>query len=344
MEIDVTTPALLFPTISLLLLAYTNRFLGLAKTIRDLYQIHQTNPQQRYVDQIDNLRRRVGLIRDMQSLGVSGLLLCTVCMMFIVIGWVTAANVAFAVSLFLMVASLAMSIVEIRMSVGALNLHLADMELAQPNDLHDGRRRWFGGFGRFSVASILWMSLVVAILVLWYRDRVKLDQTLASIYGGNRTSWSIDQIIGQPDTQRQGDVPTAWASRLPDSGSEWIVVEFPIALNVATIEIYESYNPGAVTKISSVSATGAESVLWQGTDPLAMAGRTLPPPRSTFKLSKPTSTRRLKIEIASGAFPGWNEIDAVAILDASGKREWVTQAWASSSFGTNHEMPSWFWP
>jgi len=128
MQIDLTTPALLFSTISLLLLAYTNRFLGLASIIRKLHADHTETPNQVYVEEIRNLRKRVYLIRDMQTLGVCSLLACTICMGTLFLGWLDVGKWIFGLSLFLMAASLGLSIVEIRMSVGALDVHLKDME------------------------------------------------------------------------------------------------------------------------------------------------------------------------------------------------------------------------
>ncbi len=128
MKIDLTTPALLFSTISLLLLAYTNRFLGLASIIRKLHADHLTSPNQGYVEEIKNLRRRVYLIRDMQTLGVLSLLSCTLCMAALFMEWIVFGKWIFGGSLLLMAASLALSIVEIRISVGALDVHLKDME------------------------------------------------------------------------------------------------------------------------------------------------------------------------------------------------------------------------
>jgi hypothetical protein len=128
MNIDLTTPALLFSTISLLLLAYTNRFLALAKVIRTLHREYQKTPDPLAAAQILNLRKRVNLIRDMQMLGVASLLSCTVCMGLLFAGMVFLGKVVFAVSLLLMVGSLTISLIEIRISVGALNLQLCDME------------------------------------------------------------------------------------------------------------------------------------------------------------------------------------------------------------------------
>ena len=128
MQIDLSTPALLFSTISLLLLAYTNRFLGLASIIRKLHADHSEKPNESYVEEIRNLRRRVYLIRDMQTLGVCSLLACTVCMGALFMGWLAVGKLIFGASLVLMAGSLTLSIIEIRMSVGALDVHLKDME------------------------------------------------------------------------------------------------------------------------------------------------------------------------------------------------------------------------
>lgn len=129
MQIDLATPALLFSTISLLLLAYTNRFLALATIIRKLHADHKATPSQVYMEQIANLRFRINLIRDMQTLGVASLLSCTVCMAAVFAGWQMMGKIIFGGSLILMASSLTLSIIEIRRSVVALNLHLRDMEL-----------------------------------------------------------------------------------------------------------------------------------------------------------------------------------------------------------------------
>lgn len=128
MDITLTTPALLFPTVSLLLLAYTNRFLGLAALIRDLYAQYKDTPDERIVRQIENLRRRVNLIRNMQALGVSSMLLCVVCMGVLFAGWQLAGKVIFVISLALLTLSLSLSLREIQISVNALNLVLSDLE------------------------------------------------------------------------------------------------------------------------------------------------------------------------------------------------------------------------
>ena len=128
MTIDLTTPALLFPAISLLLLAYTNRFLTIAQLIRQLKS--NLNPEN-YVQislQIRNLRRRVRLIILMQAFGVLSIILCTISM----IGLFYASDIwgysTFGLSLLFMVASLVVSLWEITISGKALNVELKEIE------------------------------------------------------------------------------------------------------------------------------------------------------------------------------------------------------------------------
>lgn len=129
MEITLTTPALLFPAISLLLLAYTNRFLALATLIRGLHaKYRDTECDALILGQIRNLRHRVVLVRNMQALGVASLLLCVVCMFVLFAGQELAGKWLFGISLVLMVASLGLSLREIQISVGALDLELSDLE------------------------------------------------------------------------------------------------------------------------------------------------------------------------------------------------------------------------
>ena len=128
MEMTLTTPAMLFPAISLLLLAYTNRFLAIAGLVRNLYDRYQTRPEQKIQAQIDNLRYRLGLIRNMQVFGISSLLLCVLCMFVLFLGLVEFGQGIFAVSLLLMLISLGLSLREIQVSNRALRFQLEDLE------------------------------------------------------------------------------------------------------------------------------------------------------------------------------------------------------------------------
>jgi len=128
-QLTLTTPALLFSAISLLLLAYTNRFLAYANVVRNLHARYKENPDGIIVGQIQNLRKRLVLTRTMQLLGIGSLLLCVLCMFLIYIELRLAAELIFGIALLMLIVSLAISIREIQISVKALDLHLGDMEL-----------------------------------------------------------------------------------------------------------------------------------------------------------------------------------------------------------------------
>ena len=127
-QITLTTPALLFSAISLILLAYTNRFLGYATLIRGLHEKFKTDPNELLKGQIVNLRKRLYLTKNMQILGVSSLFLCVGTMFLIFVGNQEIAVWVFGVAMLCMIASLGVSLYEIQISVKALNLHLSDME------------------------------------------------------------------------------------------------------------------------------------------------------------------------------------------------------------------------
>ena len=128
MEITLTTPALLFPTVSLLMLAYTNRFLTLATIIRTLHDRYSKDREETLIHQIANLRYRVHLIRNMQIFGVLSLLFCVLSMFALFAGWAFGGQLSFAFALILMIVSLGISLRELQVSVGALDLLLMDME------------------------------------------------------------------------------------------------------------------------------------------------------------------------------------------------------------------------
>src|SRR6478735_8635277 len=123
MEISINTPALLFPAISLLLLAYTNRFLAIANLVRKLHEDYsQHKNEETAIRQIRSLRKRLGYIRLMQGSGVFSFLLCVICMYSIYNGWMALAKYVFAASLLSLVFSLFCSLVEIFQSLNALEV------------------------------------------------------------------------------------------------------------------------------------------------------------------------------------------------------------------------------
>ncbi len=128
MDFTLSTPALLFPTVSLLMLAYTNRFLTLATIIRGLHDRYKNDQNDNLLGQIANLRYRVYLIRNMQIFGVLSLLFCVVSMFALFAGWVPGGQWAFGIALILMIVSMLISLRELQISVGALDLLLVELE------------------------------------------------------------------------------------------------------------------------------------------------------------------------------------------------------------------------
>ena len=127
-ELTLTTPALLFSAISLIMLAYTNRFLAYAAVIRKLHDIYLEKKQNSLLRQIKNLKLRLHLTRWMQIFGISSLLFCVVTMFLIYVNLQMVAVYMFGFALILLIISLALLIKEIQISAQALQHHIADIE------------------------------------------------------------------------------------------------------------------------------------------------------------------------------------------------------------------------
>ena len=127
--IDINTPALLFPAITLLMLAYTNRFLSLASLVRKLHdEYHRGEKEKNILAQIKNIRTRINLIRYMQGLGVLSFFCCVLCMYAIYRNWTVLAHWIFAGSLIFLLLSIVLSLLEINKSTKAIELELSDIE------------------------------------------------------------------------------------------------------------------------------------------------------------------------------------------------------------------------
>ncbi len=130
MEMSINIPALLFPAITLLMLAYTNRFLALSTLIRNLHSKYKQGHEEPELlrGQIKNLKRRMSLIRWMQASGVLSFFFCVLCMLFLFFQYSFVANIVFGISLLLLLFSLGLSLYEIIISTKALEIELGDME------------------------------------------------------------------------------------------------------------------------------------------------------------------------------------------------------------------------
>lgn len=130
MNIDITTPALLFPAITLLLLAFTNRFVALANLARGLRARYRESEeiQSTILGQISNLKLRLLLIRNMQALGIASFFCCVLCMVLMYLGRQVIAEYVFGASLFLLLGSLLISFIETQISTKAIKLELEDLQ------------------------------------------------------------------------------------------------------------------------------------------------------------------------------------------------------------------------
>ena len=143
-----------------------------------------------------------------------------------------------------------------------------------------------------------------------------------------KRSWGPEQATGPPDTEEAGDFQTAWASRTEDGQDEWLLLEYAEPVRPREVRVHESYNPGALARMTMFRLDGEEVEVWKGKDPSPVGstkGISVIPVRLNFR------TTRVKLYLNSREVPGWNEIDAVG-LQARGKTHWASAADASSTY------------
>lgn len=146
----------------------------------------------------------------------------------------------------------------------------------------------------------------------------------------SKRGFGPEQATGRPDVPQAGDNSAAWASQTPDGQREWLLCEYATPIEARAIVVYESYNPGALVRISAFNAAGDETIAWEGDDPTP---RGRPRGISVIPVKLDFAVQRIRLSIDSPAVPGWNEIDAVGIEDAGGTIHWASKAEASSTFG-----------
>jgi hypothetical protein len=158
-------------------------------------------------------------------------------------------------------------------------------------------------------------------------------------------AWSPQRAVGPPDTPRAGDLPTAWASATADGDDEWLELDFDPPVAASELHVYESYNPGAIARVCVFDESGREHEIFHATTSHVAS---FPPGTlhvAKFPTPTPdgTRTRRVKLYLDSRGVPGWNEIDAVALVDEAGAAQWATAARASSWYDSqrviNGAMP-----
>lgn len=187
-------------------------------------------------------------------------------------------------------------------------------------DVHDfGYRNLREYAGHADLPAGYW----VYVFPYWYIWRDLTEQQK------NRRDWGPEQATGQPDTQQFGDERTAWASRSEDAQDEWLLLEYDEPIMPTAVLVHETYNPGALVKVSVFKLDGTEVEVWKGKDPTGAGtggGVSEVAVKPNFK------TNRVKIYLASKDVAGWNEIDAVGLKDKDEKMHWATAAEASSTY------------
>lgn len=173
----------------------------------------------------------------------------------------------------------------------------------------------------------------------FWAKRVEASTTYASPdtpmpFAGKRP-YVPDQAAGEPDSPGGGDQPTAWASTTADGQKEWLICEFETAQKPREIVVHETYNPGAVYKVTLFDQDGEEAIAWEGEDPTP---RDQPRGISVFPIEPDFAFSKIKIYIDSPAVPGWNEIDAVGLRAAGEETQWASKVKASSTFGVSNTM------
>ncbi len=128
MELTLSIPALLFPAISLTMLAYNARYLAIAALIRQLHQKYQETESTSVGLQVQQLRKRLGIIKNMQATAIISFLLSAVTMFLIYVEMRVFANIVFGISLVFLMVSLLLSLIEVQLSTKALSIQLGNME------------------------------------------------------------------------------------------------------------------------------------------------------------------------------------------------------------------------
>ena len=129
----------------------------------------------------------------------------------------------------------------------------------------------------------------------------------SSQYGSQ--NWAAFQATGEPNTRQCGDQPTAWASKNPNSGIEWIELNYSYPVWVEEINIHETLNPGGVAKVEVKKADGTYSTVWEGYDPTRVCPGTL-----KIIVNHPVMTGTIRVILDTTRVSGWDEIDAIELV------------------------------
>jgi len=177
----------------------------------------------------------------------------------------------------------------------------------------------------------------------WYifGEAAGVPSVSSPVPGTAKRSWGPEQATGPPDTATAGDNTTAWASLSADGQDEWLRLHYDQPVVPAAVHVYETYNPGSVCRITAKTADGQEVELWSGIDPVSQEdaqGVARIGVKADFK------TDCITVYLKSKEVPGWNEIDAVGLLDDAEQTHWAVSAEASSSWADGYGTSEVFSP
>lgn len=185
--------------------------------------------------------------------------------------------------------------------------------------------------------------MILGSIWLHFSDRIgKLENRLLKLEADSKTLAPISNIMRGYQPERAGpdayaavqasgpanvpapgaDSALAWCPAAGDEGMEWIELRYESPVLVKEIRIHASFNPGAVVRVLGGTDDGILRELWSGTSPAE--------PIQVIPISPPAEMTRIKLELDTAKIPGWNEIDAVALIDAAGTTIWAATATSSS--------------
>ncbi len=168
----------------------------------------------------------------------------------------------------------------------------------------------------------------VAFLAADYQHRPTLSN--------GHVQWDHGQATGAPDTTEAGDRPTAWAPRAPRSGEQWLQLGYEKSVELREINIHESYNSGAVSKVTAILPGGEEKTLWTGSAAPGGANEIL---ETAVPVPPGVTTGQIKVYVDTNRVESWPEIDAVEVIGTDGSRQWAKNSSASSSYSENYGTP-----
>ncbi len=148
------------------------------------------------------------------------------------------------------------------------------------------------------------------------------------------SDWDARQAAGKPDVRAAGDDRAAWASATQDGQDEWLMLEYDRWVTPSEIHVHETYNPGALTRVTAFDLRGREIEIWKGNDPLQ--GKAIGVAKIQWKGN--FKTNRVKLYLASRTVRGWNEIGAVG-LKVKKEMLWARSAFASTNYGQSTRQP-----